>query len=130
MNDHKPVHQPHAHPQNHTGHFFNGLLVGLVLGIAIALLFTTKRGKQMVKALTAEGLDSISELKRRLENIEFMLDGDDVVGDEYYEEEVKEPAKKTGVKVEKIVEEETEEDEEPVKRGSKRHFFKGVGRKN
>lgn len=127
--EHKP-HTSHGQQSGHQGHFFNGLLVGLVLGVALSLLFTTKRGKQMVKALTAEGLDSMSELKRRLENIEFMLDEEDVVEDEYYEEPV-EPVKKNGVKTERKIEvEEIDiDDEEPVKRGSKRRFFKGI-RKN
>jgi len=118
-----PEPKPHNHHKEHQGHFFNGLLVGLILGFALALLFTTKRGRQMVKALTEEGLDSISELRRRMDTLEVMIDED-----EYVEEPKEAPKAKNGVKSKEVVEEEID-DEEPTKKDSKRRFFKGI-RKN
>lgn len=121
------------HSKQDSPQFFNGFLVGLILGFGLALLFTTKKGRRMIKALTEEGLDSIQELRKRMDSIEVMMDEDI---DEDYVKEV--PALKNGeakkeVKTQKtseVQEEELEDDEEADKRGSKRKLFRGIGRKN
>lgn len=47
--------------------FTHGFLIGLVIGVIATLLFTTKRGRRILKVIKEEG-------KMRLLNIEEMLD--------------------------------------------------------
>ena len=53
------------HNNNHnTG---NGFLLGLMLGGVVTLLFTTKKGREILKELTDKGLDKFSELQDEFE---------------------------------------------------------------
>jgi gas vesicle protein len=59
-------HHPH-HAEN--GGFINGLVLGIVIGVAVALLFSTKKGKKLLKVLTDEGLEKISGLEDILQDV-------------------------------------------------------------
>ncbi len=50
---------------NHSGGG-NGFLAGLIIGGVVTLLFTTKRGREIVKELTEKGLDKFTELEDSL----------------------------------------------------------------
>lgn len=70
------------HKNNHAG---GGFLFGLLVGIALTLLFTTKKGRKILKTLTDEGLDRMSSLEDLFEKkiIEEDMDDDSEGGQEY-----------------------------------------------
>jgi hypothetical protein len=87
-------HKNHNHNNSHG----NGFLLGVIVGVVITLLFTTKKGRALVKELTEKGLDKFSELQKALEvtkeEFDETLEEDESGGDDYLEpEEVKEVAK-------------------------------------
>ena len=43
--------------------FLNGFLLGVIIGGMVVYLFGTKKGKKLLKVITEEGLDSISQLE-------------------------------------------------------------------
>ncbi|MDO8461199.1 MAG: hypothetical protein Q7S38_02015 [bacterium] len=49
------------------GGFFNGFLVGFILGAAVIFCLFTKKGKKLLKTLTEEGLDKVSDIEELLE---------------------------------------------------------------
>lgn len=51
-----------------SGGFMNGFLLGLVVGGAVIFLLVTKKGRKLLKVLTEEGFDGISQLEKLLEN--------------------------------------------------------------
>ncbi len=55
---------------NNNGRFMDGLLFGALLGGAAVFLLGTKKGNRLLKILTEEGLDSLEELGRTLEEKE------------------------------------------------------------
>lgn len=115
--------RPH-YPHRSSGRFLDGFLVGLILGFGLALLITTKKGRKMLKMLTDEGLDSVSELKKRLDNIELALDEDDQ-DEEYIVEEVEEDAE-----IEDNVSDIKPSRIEVSQKTPKKRLFKGISRKN
>lgn len=44
-----------------------GFLLGVLIGVLIALLFTTKKGRRILKSLTEEGMDKISNIEELFE---------------------------------------------------------------
>lgn len=77
------------HDNNHN--HGNGFLLGLILGGVVTLLFTTKRGREIVKDLTEKGLDKFSELQDEFEEVGEAieeLDGDDYVASEPLDKKV------------------------------------------
>lgn len=52
------------HKQHHGN---GGFLLGILIGVAITLLFTTKRGRRVLKTLTDEGMDKIGSLEELFE---------------------------------------------------------------
>ena len=59
-------------PQHHgSGGFMNGLILGILIGAGLIFLFGTKRGKQVLKAITENGVESLSDLTEILQNTEF-----------------------------------------------------------
>ncbi len=48
-------------------HFSHGFIMGLILGVLLTLLFTTKRGRRIVKMLSEEGTQSIARLEELFE---------------------------------------------------------------
>lgn len=53
--------------QHSNGGFINGLLLGVIIGGGAVFLLGTKKGKKLLKTLTEEGLEGISELEDLLE---------------------------------------------------------------
>ena len=112
------------HPHKSQGRFLDGLLIGLILGFGLALLITTKKGRKMLKTLTEEGIDSVSDLKKRLDKIEVIMDDEAEADEEYIVEEIEEEidSQTNGV---------AEKEAEPAqKKSSRKKLFKGISRKN
>ncbi len=87
----------------------NGFFLGVILGAGMTLLFTTEKGKKIVKTLTEEGLEDLSKLQDMI----------DVLKDEDTALDVKEET------APKIAEKEPE-----VTKPSTRRFFKGIRKKS
>lgn len=51
-----------------SGGFMNGFLLGIIVGGAVIFLFVTKKGRKLLKVLTEEGFDGISQLEQFLED--------------------------------------------------------------
>jgi len=79
--------------RHHESKFFNGFLLGLIVGGAIVFLLATKKGKRILKLISEEGLDNLTNI---LEN--------------YEEKEDEKRIKKEKVKIAKTLDE-NEEDE-------------------
>lgn len=55
---------------SHSGNgFASGLLWGLIIGGALALLFSTKKGRKILKAITEGGLEGVADLEDLLEEV-------------------------------------------------------------
>ncbi|HUQ84843.1 MAG TPA: YtxH domain-containing protein [Candidatus Limnocylindrales bacterium] len=52
---------------NHHNQNGNGFMLGLILGSAAALLFTTKKGREILSDLTEKGLEKFSTLQDNLD---------------------------------------------------------------
>jgi gas vesicle protein len=65
--------------------FFSGFLIGLILGAAAVFLFGTKKGKQILKTISEEGLENITKALEDLEEEEIV--------DQDFVEDVPEPVK-------------------------------------
>lgn len=48
----------------------NGFILGLVVGVLVTLMFTTKKGRQILRALTEEGLSRFTEVEDILHAME------------------------------------------------------------
>lgn len=74
------------HDQN-SGNSLHTFLLGVLIGVAITLLFTTKKGRRILKTLTDEGMDKISKWEdilykaqtQPVEDADEMMDGEDYV---------------------------------------------------
>lgn len=53
----------HHHNQNNGSQTF---IVGVIIGVALALLFTTKKGRKILRAITDGGLDKIENWEELL----------------------------------------------------------------
>lgn len=95
---------------NNGGNFLPGFLLGAVLGSGIIFLFGTKKGKILLKTITEEGLEGISEVEDIIEE----------VAEEYETPEVLEKKLEPQVNKEQVVEEKSS--------GVKR-FFRGIRKK-
>jgi gas vesicle protein len=62
----------------------SGFLLGLVIGSVTTLLFTTKKGRELVKEMTDSALDKFSELQ---EGLDEAVDIEELEGDDYIERE-------------------------------------------
>ncbi|MBF8249570.1 MAG: hypothetical protein HW400_171 [Candidatus Levybacteria bacterium] len=98
--------------------FFSGFLLGALLGAAIVLLFVTKKGKKILKAISEEGEGKISNI---LNKIESSVDLDEITEEEpsfspAAEKEESLPLKKFIAK--EVIEE----------RPKTRRFFRGISR--
>src|SRR5882762_8460619 len=77
-------HHDHAHSG---GGFSNGFLLGSLIGGGLVFLLGTKKGKEVLKTLTENGFEGVSELKDLLNEEEdsianeFMQDGEVVPQD-------------------------------------------------
>lgn len=97
------------HDHHHGGSFGNGFLLGLVVGAALVFFLFTKRGKQLLKVISEEGLAGVEEFKE-------LLDLEDE--EEDYEDVPSVKPMKMVVRAEEAV-------VEKVGKGAKR-FFRGV----
>lgn len=94
---------------NGGGKFLNGFLLGALIGGGIVFLLSSKKGKEVLKTLSEEGLDNISELLQQEDQI--VDDGQDEV------EEKKESNREEG------------QTQEINKKPLVRRFFRGISRK-
>lgn len=108
------------HNNNHNQHngSGNGFLLGVIVGVLLTLLFTTKRGRAILKEVLAKGIDKFSDLEeimRESEEDELIDDeGSDYIPSE---SELPEPQKKKtfiAKHVEEVTSDEEEESLEPV----------------
>lgn len=101
------------------GNFFQGFLFGAIVGGSIVFLLGTKKGKKLLKTITEEGMDNISNIGELVE--------DEI--EEYEEEPVVTQGKQT-------VPEEQVKQELPVhshvgeKPTGVKHLFKNIRKKS
>lgn len=55
--------------EEHSNNWASGFLIGVVVGIGLALLFTTKKGRKILKVLTDEGFSRFSKWEDAMGNI-------------------------------------------------------------
>lgn len=60
--------------------FGSGLLVGMIIGAVIVLLFTTRKGRKILRAMREDGFDKIAHWEKILDE----LDLDTELGDDDY----------------------------------------------
>ena len=56
------------------GKFFNGFLLGLLVGAALMFLFGTKKGKKLLKAISEDGAENISNILEKPPFAQAMVD--------------------------------------------------------
>ena len=112
---------------NHHDHTGNGFLVGVIIGGVATLLFTTKKGREIVKDLTSKSLDKFSEIQK---NLDETVDFEEVDGGDYVEPEDR-PAKLVEEKEQKLLasdsgdkSKKSSESEKHNAKSSVRRFFK------
>src|SRR5438309_823964 len=59
----------------------NGFILGVIVGVVITLLFTTNRGRKVLRVLTEKGFERFSDLQQAFDEEE------EVGGDDYVEPE-------------------------------------------
>lgn len=102
------------------GNWSSGFLFGLLFGVALTLLFTTKKGRRIFKALTDEGMQRVSRWEDLLERLP----------DDYTdEEEILAEDSTEYVPPEKPEIHHTERTNGATKKASRR-FFKGVPKRS
>lgn len=95
----------HNHPPS------NGFLMGVIVGGIATLLFTTKKGREIVKDLADKGLEKYSDLQKTVEKTKQEYE-EVIEGDDYLEP----------VEVEKIkLAKEIKKDEDKIPTPSKPH---------
>lgn len=103
-----------------SNNFFSGFLLGALLGAAIALLFVTKKGKKIFKAISEEGEGKISDI---LNKIEKSVDLEEV---ESADEEIEAVTPKREIAKKVVVEAKPATPRGEPKTG--RRFFRGISR--
>ncbi|HVF69339.1 MAG TPA: YtxH domain-containing protein [Xanthomonadales bacterium] len=68
--------------ENNHDHNGNGFMLGVFLGSIATLLFTTKKGREIVKDMTEQGLEKFSELQ---DNIDKAVVTEEVEENDYIE---------------------------------------------
>jgi len=89
--------------------FLGGFLFGVLVGAVIVFLLATKKGKKILKAISDDGLDNISDILEKVNKTTGL--------DEMYDEEESAPQRRI-IAVKEVVEE----------RPKTRRFFKGISR--
>lgn len=64
----------------------NNFLLGLIVGSVLTLLFTTKKGRKILKTIVDEGLDKYSGWKDIVNETFDEYDADNLEGEDYIEE--------------------------------------------
>lgn len=133
-------HHKKDHHRESGGHF-NGFLFGIIVGVALTLLFTTKKGRRILRSLTEEGLDKVNKwedliskrIDEKIENINDDLEEQEFV--EVVEEpvtRVTEPpvvSSKSGTANHASGGKKEPSKEEPEVRHTVRRFFKAAKKK-
>ncbi len=57
-----------SNESSHGGNFFQGFLWGAILGGGIVFLLGTKKGKKLLKTITEEGLENITDIGELVED--------------------------------------------------------------
>lgn len=84
---------------NHNGSsFLPGFIFGALIGGGIVFLLGTKKGKQLLKTITEEGLEGISGVEDLVEEVVEEYDEPVVVGEQQIKKEETIEQKPTGVK--------------------------------
>jgi len=69
-------------PKQHSGHG-NGFLFGVIVGVVITLLFSTKKGREILRDVSEKGIEKLSDLEKLTKEYE----GKDFLEDELLEED-------------------------------------------
>lgn len=113
--------------QQKNGQSPNGFLFGLIVGVLLTLLFTTKKGRQILHTLTEEGMNKFSNVEdilHAMEEEDVYDDVDEVQANEFVNETEKETMEQHQA------EEPTKKPAHPIKRLTDGHrFFRKPGRK-
>ncbi len=75
--------------QHHSNSFANGFLFGLIIGAAAVFLLATKKGRKILKLISEEGLDSLTNI---VEEYTSDAEKEDIEEDAQGEELEEEPA--------------------------------------
>jgi len=105
---------------NHSNRFFDGFLWGAIIGGGLVFLLGTKKGKKILKMITEEGVEGLSEI------LEAQMDGENLEDEEELEEGEKAPEEPLlrGNGVSK--DSQSNEPQEEVKSSRKRFFRKKI----
>ncbi|MCL4354494.1 YtxH domain-containing protein [Patescibacteria group bacterium] len=92
--------------QHHSNGFANGFLFGLIIGAAVVFLLATKKGRKILKLISEEGLDNLTNIV------------------EEYTSEAEEENAEEDVQEQEIDDDSTDGPEEvkPIKKSKKRFF--------
>lgn len=102
---------------NGNSRFFDGFMLGIIVGALGVFLFGTKSGKNLIKIISEEGLEGLSNLMQEYDLTDF--------GQEFEQEQ--EAPKKTSDnnhQTEEINEVKEEKQEPIVEKAPKKRFFK------
>lgn len=113
--------------QGHSGGFFSGFLWGALLGAGAVLLLNTKKGKKLLKSLTDEGADGLSNLEEFIADVVEEHEGQKSVPQEKKAEAKKPPKRTNGETRSHVKVTETPVVQEVL--SSPRRFFKGIKKK-
>lgn len=115
--DNNPTNSP-----GQSGKFFNGFLLGFIIGGVSVFLLGTKKGKKLLKAISEEGIDSISNI---LEEADKSVDLDEVIEEEEpsFTKATEGQREDIAPKKEFVIKEKSIEEKPKVRR-----FFRGISR--
>lgn len=65
--------------------FGNGLIVGMIFGAILVLLFTTKKGRKILRLLSEEGFEKVKDWEHILDELE--LDDNEEMDSDYISQE-------------------------------------------
>lgn len=122
--------------QHHGGGSLNTFLFGVLVGILASLLFTTKKGRRLLKVITDEGVDRLTHWEDMLKSMEReieedTLDEEPVIGEDMEKEVRALEAPKTEEvdENEPAISEKPDEEENPAPKKKSKRLFKGIRRK-
>ncbi|MBI5045019.1 MAG: hypothetical protein HZC02_03770 [Candidatus Levybacteria bacterium] len=98
-------------------------LFGILFGVFVTLLFTTKKGKRVLKAITDEGVERFSRWEDMISAVEQEMDNANLDDDEIVEEKIIQQDNE-GDKPELISSDDVSQPDR-----KKRRIFKGIRRK-
>ncbi|MCL5432761.1 MAG: hypothetical protein M1524_01430 [Patescibacteria group bacterium] len=107
--------------QKSGNNFFNGFIWGAVIGAGICYFFTTKTGKKLLKKLTTDGLEGVTEVTNLIK--EEVRHAEEPQISEDFEEEAEEEIKTNG---------HAKNNGSPIRKitTSTKRFFKGIPKRS